>query len=1560
MNQLTLPSSGHVSNIIHVSDIHIRTGDHEHSRYNEYETVFNQLSLILSRLPSVQSGSAVCVFTGDAFHYKNKLDSLSVRLFNMFIKSITQHQIPLYIIQGNHDFVQADPNTPDVVSSLLYGVDTSLVNYLEQTGLYVANNLGIGFTSIKEVLKLGNGSGYVDQLPEFPDANLFPPSVTTRCALFHGSFTNSSFYNDMKVTNGIPIDWIKGKHYNIGLFGDIHKAQILPTNDTQWDEGFKYGYSGSLLQLDHGESMYDHGFLLWDIDQKTVCHHEIPSPYKFISLMLDHDTLFYYIRHKVPFQFSTLELKNFKHLYIRIKGDLPSEHYTQLEQNLKQHNVTYDISKSLLAIQFDGKDTTTQTTTSHVDIVQYNSQKMWIDHIINSDKDQQLKSIQWQEWITHPESLLLSGLNLEIDALNDTIKTRDASIQKCITTFNTNMTHFKGSSKQSLRIHKIKWSYILCFGKDNYFNFNTFANKICAITAPNSGGKSSFLETICYGFYGEESPSRYDRANSSTIICNKKPKGEPSEIIVHFSLGDMTYCIHRVLEFQSSTKNSVHCKNISLAQITPDGVVLNTISTTVTSVNQWVNTHIGSFDNFLMSCVISQACDNDFFNLRDVEQLELLDNVLHLNCIEDMNNIIKETILAVSTINKQCVALKAQIKTLLQETTQVDLPTLEQIQTDINNYQQQIEVIKSEISGMPETWHHLKPDDLLLEDSQISSKITQLLSKRPTDKCVHDINTLVRDRDLLVDKIQSLNHNEEIPYFDGIETQITKLTQDLPEPPHHDLTYYQQKLRESSNSLTKLPKPTNVTTEQLQQIDQQMTLLYESKPNRPEISRQECNEFYQKVKSITGNITSLKKPYNTPEALIAYCSAHQPSSETKMTNISQIKQILQKELHDLLDPSWFTCPIETLMSSLETNQSALGVAKQSLSSLETQISGAEIQLSTLKGDIAHTKTQIIQIGVLKRPKLSREEVDSWLNEYNQNLSVHTSKETDLSHIRSQLEEYNDTNTQHTTYTKRLPCVQQEIRDIEQRNYAFNPKCDACKQQPWIVQKTQLLREQTNILSWLSSHTLHDTSKLEQQIDILTAWINQFKQHRLLLKQYQDLSNEWSIYSPKELQLNQLTSELSSLQESVQELHSQANVLYSRRKSLNDELMNINKQINGLNYAIQGRPRWTEQKRQIELYNKWTQDAHLHDLYQQYIGLDFTFHDKQKELLDLTVSWTKQMEECKATRDRLNRSLEQRDQYLKLKQDMDDLKTQIHSWNEYNRQVNHIDNLKYCLLSHQVRTIETLIQAQTDAHDIETQLSYWQDVASCKPLMQTKIQLTQQLDALTQSLNNTYRDYDKKKSSYELSQKHINTIVHYDTVIDQLTKRHKSLELVQQSLSGYRIWLYSTIVIPTITKTINEIVSVVTGSSEHTLKGISVTKNNKININWFVDSPSGETILAKAGGFRKYIYGLVMRVSLSRMGCSHINNTQLFIDEGFTASDGDNLNRMQTFLHNLQEMYTGGVFIVSHLQTIKDSAHSSVQILKNSDKTAHLVTPQEPFARHKVVAKQSKYKLSLKK
>ena len=66
--------------IIHISDIHIRTGNIVQARYNEYLYVFKDLLGELKKYKDIKN--SIIVITGDIFHHKNQIESSGIDLFS--------------------------------------------------------------------------------------------------------------------------------------------------------------------------------------------------------------------------------------------------------------------------------------------------------------------------------------------------------------------------------------------------------------------------------------------------------------------------------------------------------------------------------------------------------------------------------------------------------------------------------------------------------------------------------------------------------------------------------------------------------------------------------------------------------------------------------------------------------------------------------------------------------------------------------------------------------------------------------------------------------------------------------------------------------------------------------------------------------------------------------------------------------------------------------------------------------------------------------------------------------------------------------------------------------------------------------------------------------------------------------------------------------------------------------------------------------------------------------------------------------------------------------------
>jgi DNA repair exonuclease SbcCD ATPase subunit len=101
------------------------------------------------------------------------------------------------------------------------------------------------------------------------------------------------------------------------------------------------------------------------------------------------------------------------------------------------------------------------------------------------------------------------------------------------------------------------------------------------------------------------------------------------------------------------------------------------------------------------------------------------------------------------------------------------------------------------------------------------------------------------------------------------------------------------------------------------------------------------------------------------------------------------------------------------------------------------------------------------------------------------------------------------------------------------------------------------------------------------------------------------------------------------------------------------------------------------------------------------------------------------------------------------------------------------------------------------------------------------------------------------------------------------------------------------------------------------------------LSWFIRDGASRPVIEKASGFQRFIVGIAMRVAINQIGLNRVRFSELFIDEGFTACDADNLDRVPDFLRGLMRFY-GNIYLATHLEDLKGCADKHIYI--NRDET----------------------------
>jgi DNA repair exonuclease SbcCD ATPase subunit len=835
-----------ITQIFHLADTHIRKGNVVDSRYDEYDNVFSNFVTDVKLL--YKKDQCICVLCGDVFHHKLQISSHGIYLFYKLIHSIAD-MMPLIIIQGNHDLIQEnDDENNDLIKALLDNHEHPNIHYKDMTGSFDIDNIHFGIVSIRDMLTDMAGSGLVDDLPSFPKPSLDKLNI----ALSHTTVKNCLLHNYTKSTGGVPIEWFRG--YDAVLLGDIHLQSVKHNKKNN----ILYGYPGSLIQQDFGESLFKHGFLVWNIDENNqltnVDKYHVFNPIGRANSKLMNNEVYINAENYIPLSDFLKCTKKPSDLHIRLYcKDNSSAIRQQIKNLLGEHDIRthIDITTSNITSQ-------NSESLSCSNITSINSSNTIIEFFkTHGNKDILNKNTHWEKYFDSKDNVLFKSFDNIPDTIKLKIQDKNAKLSKCIDNFQTSFT----TKQNSFKIKTLIFNWLLSYGQDNVFHFAD--DRICLINAPNGFGKSAFFECIVLGLFGEPVPSRFNKATSSSIINKQKSDYIDCNVKIQFTVNDNDFTIVR----HYHAINNKKYKNVVVELYEGDSL----IKTTSKLVNNWVNQNICTLQDFLLSTMITQNFDNDFFKLKVADQIELLDNVLHMDNVNNIIALMKES-------KKEYKDLKNHMDTYinaLKPNDSFDACMFNDLETSLQQVQQKLDTLKQRYNDIPLI--HTKsiaiddtlknPEEslecIMKEESMLNKKLNILnideheqfdtfdLSvdqfideefdngNNPSkhlhfDKrtCVKDVIATLRD---LNDKYKFYNHNchnilsnkpevvitQTLHEYNEFQTKLIKFrkkcknfNKEIPQEPDFDLNDMKDKLNEkiiklSNHALTQIIKHSN-------------------------------------------------------------------------------------------------------------------------------------------------------------------------------------------------------------------------------------------------------------------------------------------------------------------------------------------------------------------------------------------------------------------------------------------------------------------------------------------------------------------------------------------------------------------------------------------------------------------------------------------------------------------------------------------------------------------------------------------------------------------------------
>lgn len=1037
--------------IFHISDIHIRNGDRNMSRFDEYLQLFNNLFISLKQSiknMSLDYNDFVIIVSGDVFHNKSVIGNYGLHLYKEFVTNLANIGRTI-IFHGNHDKNQNDLDQPSLVSCT---VDLNNLMILNHSQAFSINNVGFSYVNIDDTLDPQRTSGRLHDLPPFP---IIHDQVDYKVALFHGTFTNVKLYNGKDISDVMdskrpyPLEWIE--EFDFGIFGDIHLRQYNKHKNTLW------GYSGSLLQQDLGEDIINHGYLIWDLHNRTIKEVNVYNQYGMMKLKEYDNTLLTF------FQNQWIPLKQIIHNY---KDQFPNKLNIRLYSKINTQKLSSLLTKNKIEYTITNSVKDNQMSSSLHDRNEDIDISMNSGTILDYFQTQLSKSQYdiFSNIIENNENLLLNTNDYpkELhDDCNKRNKDMSALIQNCIKSRDTQ------SYREQFYIRYLEWDNLYCYEGKNWVDFQDTANSTFLISGNNGTGKSAIYDILVLAIWGDITIEKQNTL-SRGIINAKHDKGHT---IIDIELNNTVYRISRAFHIRPD-RNLINKINNTLYKYTSDNSIIQLFVDN--ACNQEIIRLFGTLADFLTSSMITQNLDANILDMDYAKCISLIDKVSNIEYINNLYLLFKGSINKYKDF-KKIVESKKQVYDNLSKNTDYNMTDVDtdDIKKELKNLEKHKKELVDENNGLT-----VRIDKSILSvdyDSAIAQLgDIEIKSEDQFNDVKHKCNTVKKHlQGLSLEPLKkSYNSNVKDEY-----EQIGEICK----PCEYSFISSEESILNKYSNIPVLPsKYEGYTNDQLTElmstfggIEDKLRNVQMNKPATPGTIKRPCQ--YRNLEDLIVTVNEIYKE-NGLDGLIDYCNNNPNTS----TSISSCNRKYEYTYNDYLSLSQEK---ECIIQQLKTLQDVFNETDANIDSIYKELSS---------------------IAVVTEPMTERpSEYFHMLNDQ----EVH-----DLYHALAKqeriLEDYYAEVDSVSVLEKELQSLKKEYEMLHsQDEYQYNPRCRICCKRPWVLRIHELSKYIKDLEDRIADRytRLYDESGIEY-ISVYNDYIN------LQNKIETNKSNvEWSLY-----------------------------------------------------------------------------------------------------------------------------------------------------------------------------------------------------------------------------------------------------------------------------------------------------------------------------------------------------------------------------------------------------------------------------------------------------------------
>lgn len=253
-----------VKKIVHIGDLHFKTYKRHQEFREQFQKLFDYIKTLREEYSYDELRIAIC---GDIVDQKINISNELTLILAWFFNEVTKY-CPVVMIAGNHDFLENNKDRVDSLTPVIQLLGKENLFYLKESKCMVDDNIVWCPYSMFEDNKRPDIEEYKEKFG----------GEKKLIGLYHGPLFGST--TDMGfAVEGHELSIFEGLDYV--LCADIHKRQVLSYNK------IPIVYCGSFLQLNYGETVGNHGFLVWDVDSGTYEEHNLESDYGYYQFKIE-------------------------------------------------------------------------------------------------------------------------------------------------------------------------------------------------------------------------------------------------------------------------------------------------------------------------------------------------------------------------------------------------------------------------------------------------------------------------------------------------------------------------------------------------------------------------------------------------------------------------------------------------------------------------------------------------------------------------------------------------------------------------------------------------------------------------------------------------------------------------------------------------------------------------------------------------------------------------------------------------------------------------------------------------------------------------------------------------------------------------------------------------------------------------------------------------------------------------------------------------------------------------------------------------------------------------